>query len=114
LGYDNATRVTEQKKVEGKNDLMTNAKVQTMSQSSSRAQQNCRTVIGAIHGDNTAIHPYLSTCYAGAERVIADADLLIHDVIRKVVSPTSHRTNEHREVVRLLKRRQVSGQPHGL
>jgi hypothetical protein len=104
----------EQRKVEGKNVLMPNATVQTMSQSSSRAQQNCGTVIGAIHGDNKAIHPYLSTCYAGAERVIADADLLIDDVIRKVVSPTSHRTNEHREVVRLWKRRQVSRQPHGL
>lgn len=96
------------------NVLAINAKVQTMSQSSSRAQQNYGTVIYAIHGDNPASRSYLSTCNAGAERVIADADLLIDDVVRKVVSPTSHRTNEHREVVRLRKRRQVSRQPHGL
>ena len=114
LGYGNVTLVTEQKKVKGKNILMTNVEVQTMSQSSSRAQQNCGTVICAIHGDNTANRPYLSTCYAGAERIITDANLLINDVIRKVVSSASHRTDKHREVVRLRKHRQVSGQPHGL
>jgi hypothetical protein len=57
---------------------------------------------------------YLSARYAGTKRVITDADLLVDDVIRKVVSPTSHRTNEYRDVMRFWKSGQVSRQPYGL
>jgi len=56
----------------------------------------------------------LSACYTGTERIITDADLLIDDVIRKVVSPTSHRTNKHGNVMCLWNRRQLSRQPYGL
>ena len=104
LGLDNATCVKTK---------VTNAKIQTTSQSSSRAQQNC----GTSHSqfvETTWRDPNLSACYAGTERVFTDADLLINEVIRKVVSPTSHRTNEHRDVMRFWKRRQVSRQPYGL
>ena len=81
-------------------------KFQTMSQSSSRAQQNCSAVI--YNSRRTVHNSYLAASNARAERVITDADLLINDVICKVVPSTGHRTDKHGNVMCLGQRGQVS------
>ena len=43
--------------------------------------------------------PYLAARYARTERVVADTDFLINDMIRKVVLSSCHRANEHSNVV---------------
>jgi N-formylglutamate amidohydrolase len=43
--------------------------------------------------------PYLAAGYARTERVVADTDFFIDDMIRKVVLAPSHRTDKHTDVV---------------
>jgi hypothetical protein len=43
--------------------------------------------------------PYLAAGNARTERVVADTDFFIDDMIRKVVLSPSHCTDEHNEVV---------------
>ena len=51
---------------------------------------------------------YLATCYRCTQRIVADANLFVHDVIRKVVPATGHRTDKDGDRVRLRESRQVS------
>lgn len=47
----------------------------------------------------TKHNSYLAASYARTEWVVADTDLLIDDVVRKVVLSTGHRPDEHSDVV---------------
>ena len=42
---------------------------------------------------------YLAAGYARTEWVVADTDFLIDDMIRKIIFSSSHRTDEHGNVV---------------
>jgi len=55
------------------------------------------------HG--TKHNPYLAASYARTEWVVAYADLLIDNVVRKVIPSTSHSADEHGNVVCLGHRR---------
>ena len=55
------------------------------------------------HG--TKHNSYLAASYARTEWVVADADLLIDNVVRKVIPSTGHRADEHGDVVCLGQRR---------
>jgi hypothetical protein len=70
--------------------------IQTISQSSSSPQHNCEAV---IHDQGLRYDPYLAAGNARTERVVADTDFFIDDVVRKVVLAPSHRTDEHTDVV---------------
>ena len=78
----------------------------TMSQSSSRAQQNLReTGIGVFP---VGVEPtYLATCNRCAQRIVTDTDLFIYDVIGKVIPTTGHRADKDGDRVRLREGRQV-------
>jgi len=71
--------------------------IQTISQSSSSEQQNCEAVIYDVWRHEN--DPYLAAGYARTERVVADADFFIDDMVRKVVLSPSHRTDEHNDMV---------------
>lgn len=47
----------------------------------------------------TKHNSYLAASYARAEWVVTDTDLLVDDVVRKVVLSTSHCPDEHSDVV---------------
>ena len=49
--------------------------------------------------EGTKYNPYLAAGHARTERVVADTDFFIHDMIRKVVLSPSHRTDEHNDVM---------------
>jgi len=55
------------------------------------------------HG--TEHNSYLAASYARTEWVVADADLLIDNVVRKVIPSTGHRADKHGDVVCLGHRR---------
>ena len=47
----------------------------------------------------TECNPYLAARHARTERVVADTDFFIDDMIRKVVLSPSHRTDEHNDMM---------------
>ena len=51
-----------------------------------------------IYG-GTKYNPYLAAGHARTERIVADTDFFIDDMIRKVVLPPSHRTDKHNDVM---------------
>jgi hypothetical protein len=60
----------------------------------SKTAQPSSTVRGGTTHD-----PYLAASYARTEWVVADTDLLVDDVVRKVVLSTGHRPDEHSDVM---------------
>lgn len=86
-------------------------RVQTISQSSSSAQQNWQSRMS----DSPTRAPQMAHLAARDRRTqgkVADADFFIHDPIRKVVPSACHRADKDGNVVRFGQGRQVPRQPH--